>query len=59
MLLMASIELGKIAFKVEGMNTSIVLFTALVSAVFNIVIGFCAGLLLHYAVRNKIVSLGE
>jgi len=56
---MASIELGKIAFKVEGMNTSIVLFTALVSAVFNIAIGFCAGLLLHYAVRNKIVSLGE
>lgn len=59
MLLMASIELGKIAFKVEGMNTSIVLFTALVSAVFNIAIGFCAGLLLQYAVENKIVSLGE
>jgi len=59
MLLMASIELGKIAFKVEGMNTSIVLFTALVSAVFNIAIGFCAGLLLHYAVENRIVSLGE
>jgi MFS superfamily sulfate permease-like transporter len=59
MLLMASIELGKISFKVEDMNTSIVLFTGLVSAVFNIAIGFCAGLLLQYAVENKIVSLGE
>jgi len=59
MLLMASVELGKIAFKVEGMNTSIVLFTALVSAVFNIAIGFTAGLALHYAVERRIISLGE
>jgi len=59
MLLMASVELGKIAFKVEGMNTSVVLFTALISAVFNIAIGFCAGLLLQYAVEGKIISLGE
>jgi len=59
MLLMASVELGKIAFKVENMNTSIVLFTALVSAVFNIAIGFCAGIVLHYAVKNQIVSLSD
>ena len=59
MLLMASVELGKIAFKVDGLNTSIVLFTGLVSAVFNIAIGFCAGLVLHYAVKNNIVSFGE
>jgi hypothetical protein len=59
MLLMASIELGRIAFKVEGMNTSIVLFTALVSAVFNIAIGFTTGLMLHYAIEKKIINLGE
>jgi len=59
MLLMASIELGKIAFKVEGMNTSVILFTALVSAVFNIAIGFTAGLLLHFAINKNIINLGE
>lgn len=59
MLLMASVELGKIAFKVEGMNASIVLFTALISAVFNIAIGFAAGLVLHYAVERKMISLGD
>ena len=59
MLLMTSVELGKIAFKVEGMNISIVLFTAFVSAVFNIAIGFTAGLVLHYAIERKIISLGD
>ncbi|MBD3171748.1 hypothetical protein GF326_04695 [Candidatus Bathyarchaeota archaeon] len=59
MLLMASVELGKVAFKIEGMDTRIVLFTALVSAVFNIAIGFGTGLLLYYAVKRNIVSLGE
>jgi hypothetical protein len=59
MLLMASVELGKIAFKVEGMNASIVLFTALISAVFNIAIGFAAGLVFHYAVERKMISLGD
>lgn len=59
MLLMASVELGKIAFKVEEMNTSVVLITALVSAFFNIAIGFAAGLVLHYAVKRKIISVGE
>jgi hypothetical protein len=59
MLLMTSVELGKIAFKVEGMNTSTVLVTALISAVFNIAIGFTAGLILHYAIEGKIILLGE
>jgi predicted benzoate:H+ symporter BenE len=59
MLIMASVELGRIAFKVEGMRTAIVLFTALVSAVFNIAIGFIAGLILYYAVEKKIINLGE
>jgi MFS superfamily sulfate permease-like transporter len=59
MLLMASVELGKIAFKVEGMNASIVLFTALISTVFNIAIGFAAGLVLHYTVERKIISIGD
>jgi MFS superfamily sulfate permease-like transporter len=58
MLLMASVELGKIAFKVEDMNTSIVLLTALVSAIFNIAIGFIAGILLHLAVERNLISLG-
>jgi hypothetical protein len=59
MLLMASIELGRIAFKVEGMNISIVLFTALVSATFNVALGFSMGLLLYYGVKKKIINLGE
>lgn len=59
MLLMTSVELGKIAFKVDNMNTSIVLFTALVSAVFNIALGFTAGLLLYMAVEKKIINIGE
>lgn len=59
MLLMASIELGKIAFKVEGMNTGVVLFTALISAAFNIALGFSMGLLLYYGVMKKMIDLGE
>ena len=59
MLLMTSVELGKIAFKVDNMNTSIVLFTALLSAVFNIALGFTAGLLLYMAVKKKIINIGE
>jgi hypothetical protein len=59
MLLIASVELGKIAFNVEGMNTSVVMFTALVSAVLNIAIGFSAGLLLHILIEKRILSFGE
>jgi len=59
MLLMASVELRKVAFKVEGMNTGTVLFTSLVSAAFNIAVGFAAGLILHYAIEKKVVDLGE
>ncbi len=58
MLLMASVELGRVAFKIEGMNTSIVLFTALVSAVFNIALGFMAGLILYYMVEKEFIKLG-
>jgi len=54
---MASVELGKIAFKVDNMNTSIVLFTALISAVFNIALGFTAGLLLYIAVEKKVIKI--
>lgn len=57
MLLMASVELGRVAFRIEGMNVSIVLFTALLSAVFNIAIGFTAGLILYYAVERGIIRL--
>ena len=59
MLLMTSVELGKIAFKVESMNTGVVLFTALVSAVFNIALGFTAGLLLYLAVERDLIEIGE
>jgi predicted benzoate:H+ symporter BenE len=58
MLLMASVELGRVAFRIEGMNVSVVLFTALLSAVFNIAIGFTAGLILYYAVEGGIIRLG-
>jgi MFS superfamily sulfate permease-like transporter len=57
MLLMTSIELGKISFKVETTSYSIVLFTALISAVFNIAIGFIAGLLLHFTIEKKLINL--
>ncbi len=59
MLLMTSVELGKIAFKVENMNTSIVLFTALVSAVFNIALGFTAGMLIYIAVEKNLINIGD
>jgi len=58
MLLMASLELGRVAFRVKGMDTNIVLFTALVSAIFNIAIGFVAGLVLYYAVERDLIRLG-
>jgi MFS superfamily sulfate permease-like transporter len=58
MLLMASVELGRVAFRIDGMNVSVVLFTALLSAVFNIAIGFTAGLILYYAVEGGIIRLG-
>jgi MFS superfamily sulfate permease-like transporter len=58
MLLMASVELGRVAFKIEDMNTSIVFFTALVSAVFNIALGFMAGLILYYMVEKEFIKLG-
>jgi predicted benzoate:H+ symporter BenE len=58
MLLMASLELGRVAFRIEDMNVSIVLFTALLSAVFNIAIGFAAGLIIFYLVKRGIIRLG-
>lgn len=58
MLLMASLELGRVAFRVEGMDTNIVLFTALVSAIFNIALGFVTGLVLYYAVELELIKLG-
>jgi MFS superfamily sulfate permease-like transporter len=57
MLLMAAVELGKVAFNIEKINSRIVLFTALVSAVFNIALGFTAGLLLYVAIEHGIIDL--
>jgi hypothetical protein len=59
MLLMASLELGRVAFKIEGLNISIFFFTALVSAVFNIAIGFTFGLILYFAIKKEIIRLGD
>ncbi len=57
MLLMAAVELGKVAFNIEKINSRIVLFTALISAVFNIALGFTAGLLLYVAIEHGIIDL--
>lgn len=59
MLLMASLELGRVAYKIDDMNAGVVLFTALVSAVFNMAIGFTAGLLFHYATERGLIKIGE
>jgi MFS superfamily sulfate permease-like transporter len=56
MLLMASIELGKVSFKKMD-KPSIILFTALVSATFNIALGFIVGLLFYYASEKNLINL--
>ena len=52
MLILASIELGKVSLRVEDEKEALViLFTALMSTAFNIAVGFIAGLL--YAELQK------
>ena len=58
MLIMTSFELGKISVKVQGKNEIYVMIvTAVLATVFNMAIGFIAGLLLHIALQKKIIEL--
>lgn len=58
MLLLTSLELGKVAFKVKTKDEMpILLFTALISTVLNIAYGFIAGILLYIALKKDIIKL--
>jgi len=57
MLLMTSLELGRVAFKVGDREGLIpMLFTALVSTSFNVAFGFLAGLLLYLSLKRGILE---
>ena len=57
MLLMASFELGRVSFKVEGKNDVMVMIvTAILSTVFNIAVGFIGGLIIYIAQRKGILN---
>ncbi|MFP3951909.1 MAG: putative sulfate/molybdate transporter [Candidatus Bathyarchaeia archaeon] len=57
MLLLTSLELGKVAFKItdEG-EIPVLLFTALISAVMNIAYGFIVGILLYLALEKEVIT---
>jgi xanthine/uracil/vitamin C permease (AzgA family) len=58
MLLLTSLELGKVAFKkFEDVEVIVLLFTALISTAFNIAFGFIAGLLLYFALEKKFIKM--
>lgn len=58
MLILASLELGRVAFKkIEEVDALVLLFTALISTAFNIALGFVAGILLFIALEKKIIKL--
>jgi len=58
MLLLTSLELGRVAFKkVEDVEVSVLLFTALISVAFNIAFGFIAGLSLYFALEKGIFEI--
>lgn len=57
MLLLASLELGRVSFKVEEeKEVLVILFTALISTAFNIAVGFIAGLLLYVGLKKGIIK---
>jgi predicted benzoate:H+ symporter BenE len=58
MLLMTSFELGKIALKVQGKTEIYVtIVTALLATVFNMAVGFIAGLLIYVAIQKNIIKI--
>jgi predicted benzoate:H+ symporter BenE len=58
MLILTSIELGKVVFRrIEGLEVSVLLFTALISTAFNVAFGFFFGLLLYLALERKLIKL--
>ncbi|RLG96801.1 hypothetical protein DRO27_01475 [Candidatus Bathyarchaeota archaeon] len=60
MLLMTSLELGKVALKLGDREGLIpMLFTALVSTSFNVAFGFLAGLLLYLSMKRGILKFAR
>ncbi|NYT16317.1 MAG: hypothetical protein GKC02_10235 [Methanomassiliicoccales archaeon] len=58
MLLLTSLELGRVAFKkVEDVEVPVLLITALISVAFNIAFGFVAGIFLYLALERKIIIM--
>ena len=58
MLLLTSLELGRVAFKkIEKVEVVVLLFTALISITFSIAFGFIAGLLLYFALERKLIKM--
>jgi len=58
MLLMTSFELGRVSFKVgEKTDVMVMIVTAILSTVFNITIGFVAGLIIYFAQKKGILKL--
>ena len=58
MLLLTSLELGRVAFKkVEETEVLVLLFTALISAAFNITFGFIADILIYFTLERKLIKM--
>jgi hypothetical protein len=58
MLILTSMELGKVVFnRIEKVDVSVLLFTAIISTAFNIAFGFFFGLLLYLAIKRKLIKL--
>jgi MFS superfamily sulfate permease-like transporter len=60
MLLLTSLELGRVAFKIKlKEEIPVLLFTALISTILNIAFGFIAGILLYLALEKKILNFED
>jgi MFS superfamily sulfate permease-like transporter len=60
MLILTSLELGRLSFKIErDADVVVMLLTAVISTTFNIAAGFVSGLLLYFGLERKIVKLPD
>ena len=60
MLLLTSLELGRLSFKVSGdTEVLVMLATAIISTTFNIAAGFICGLLLYFGLQKGIIKIPE
>jgi predicted benzoate:H+ symporter BenE len=58
MLIMTSFELGKISLRIQGKaEIYVTVVTALLATVFNMAVGFAAGLILYFAIQKKIIKI--